>query len=643
MNFIGKMLAVTGIAFVASQAAISFSPVTSGATESAKKLYSFLAANYGAKTISGMMIGNATSSNVSEMPDMDSMLVRTGKLPALVGFDFLFANGVKATDAWYISYTENVVAAAKSLWNQGGIPAFTWHWKDPSHLVDAFYTQSGNSAEYTSFDFTEGFVTPACTESCEWDKNSTTYKQIVEDIDEIAVHFLKLQDEGVAAIFRPVHEASGKWFWWGARGGAAFQALYNLIYDEMVNVKGVKNLIWVWNPQYATDTDWNPGAAKYDVISLDIYEAWDYTTKFVSGYQTLKQKYGTDKIFAVSENGPIPDFSSNKDAGVVWSWWMPWYQTWDGKFLDQTAKTVWKANMEDACVITLDEMPGWDKVTIATTSEAPCTPNYKLGDLDTARVTVEIKPGDLATNGWLMTTLSGDSAKGNVVIKTGSAIDLSSKSSITLNVFNANTMSGIWFTVAFLGNQSTGYGWAQPEGCWVNAGDSTSCTFDLSTTAKDQTVLTGADYSEFMSNISKIYIEIFSESFNGKVYFDDVKADGEVIHDFEKVSEKITVEQATKLQAEIVGKGSAGIQPSIAGTSVVEMGIFGRNLSVTLSKAGRASIALFDVTGHRVKTFADGALQAGSHQFDLSSLAGGNYIVRIHGAGFSSAKAIRLR
>ncbi len=648
MKFITKSLAAVGFAALASQAAISYSPVTSGATESAQKLYNFLATNYGVRTISGMMIGEATSTSAIELPDVDSLYLLTGKYPVLVGFDFLFANGINASDSWYQEYTQTILSAAEDLWKRGGIPAFTWHWKDPSDQVDAFYTQSGNSTEYTTFDFTQGFTDPSCTESCTWNTSSTTYSQLVSDIDEIAEHFLTLQNKGVAAIFRPLHEASGAWFWWGSHGGAAFQALYNLVYDEMVNVKGVKNLVWVWNPEYATDTGWNPGAEKYDVISLDIYEAWDYTSKFTTAYPTLTTNFGSDKIFAISENGPIPDFSSNKDAGIVWSWWMPWYQTWNGKFLNQTVTSVWKANMESDCVITLEEMPGWSDYTLSTSPVAACEVGYALADLDTVRPVEEVTPGDLETNGWLMATLTtSDTSIGNVIIKSGSAIDLSTATSITLNVFNANSLSGIWFTVAFLGNANTDWGWAQPEGCWVNAGDSTQCTFDLSTTAKDQVVLTGSDYTNFMSNISKVYIEIFAESFSGKVYFDAVKTnDGTVLNDFDDVSQKITVEQATNLTAEIVGKGKESgdaIRTSTAVAGSLDMNFQGRTLSVVVPRSGRASVALFDVTGHRVQTLANTSLSAGAHSFDLSAVPQGNYIVRVQGAGFSAAKTVRIR
>ena len=649
MNLLKKSLLAAGFCALTAQADVSYTPVNANATEGAQKLYNFLATNYGVKTVSGMMTGDVSSSTLKELPDVTEFYKKTGKYPALVGFDFLFATGVKASDAWYQSYTQMALEAAKDLWNQGGIPAFTWHWKDPSDQIDAFYTKSGNANEYTEFDFTQGFTDPSCTVNCTWNTSSETYQQLVNDIDEIADMFLGLQEAGVAAIFRPLHEASGKWFWWGSKGGAAFQALYNLVYDEMVSVKGVNNLVWVWNPEYSNDIGWNPGASKYDVISLDIYEAWDYSTKYTKAYSELLTNFGSDKILAVSENGSIPDLSVMKANNIAWSWWMPWYQTWDGKFLDQTVDAVWKANLESACTISLENMPGWNSYTPSTSKVAACEAGYALGDLDTARAVEVVVPGDTATNGWLRASIStsatSDTAKGNVIIQSGSAIDLSTASTITFNVYNTNKLSGIWFTIAFLGNASTSWAWAQPDGCWIDAGDSTTCTIDLSTTAKDQVVLTGTDYTSFMSHISKVYIEIFAEGFNGDVYYDAVKTNtGVTINDFDNTAEKIEVDQAQNLSAQIIGLGKGlAIEKVASVANAVKMNVQNRTLSISVPKSGKANIALFDVTGHQVKSFNQGSLSAGEHQFNLSGIPQGNYILQVKGVGFSSAKSLRIQ
>lgn len=629
-------------AAVSASAAVSATPVTEGATEGAQKLYNFLAMNYGVKTVSGVMTGDVSSATVKELPDVISFQEHTGKLPALVGFDFLFATGVKASDSWYQSYTQMALDAAKDLWNNGGIPAFTWHWKDPSDQIDAFYTKSGNDKEYTEFDFTKGFADPACTANCTWNKESETYKQLVSDIDEIADMFLGLQEAGVAAIFRPLHEASGKWFWWGTKGGAAFQTLYNLVYDEMVGVKGVKNLVWVWNPEYTSDKDWNPGTAKYDVISLDIYEAWDYTTKYTKAYTELTTNYGTDKILAVSENGSIPDMSAMKAGNTVWSWWMPWYQTWDGKFLDQTVEAVWEANMESPCTIDLESMPGWDKYTISTTPVAACEAGYKLGDLDTARVIEEVLPGDMATNGWLQVKLAagGDTAKGNIVILDKNIPDLSTAKTLTMKVYNTNSMSGIWFTVAFL-TGAPDWAWAQPDGCWVNAGDSTLCEIDLTTTAKDQVVLEGADYTAFMGNISKVYLEVFAAGFNGTVYYDDVTVDGSIlINNFDK-KQTIKVEEGSNLTATVIPPGTDAVKTVAA--SAAKFGIQGNTISLSTAKAGMVSVDVFGLNGKRVATLYKGNLAAGSYAFSLENMPKGSYIVRVKGAGIAATKPVLVK
>lgn len=617
----------------ASYAAISFAPVTADATGGAQKLYNFLAVNYGVRTVSGMMTGDVGSgTDAKSQVDVDSMFLRTGKYPALVGYDFLFATGKNAKDAWYKSYTATTLAQAKDLWSKGGIPAFTWHWKDPSDSIDAFYTKSGNAKEHTTFDYTKGFKAG----TTDWDTASTTYKQLVSDIDELSALFLSLQKDSVAAIFRPLHEASGAWFWWGTKGGAAFQSLYNLVHDRMVDSAGVKNLVWVWNPQHATDTEWNPGATKYDVISLDIYEAYDYTTKFVAGHQALTTNFGAlDKIFAVSENGPIPDASTMKKNGAVWSWWMPWYQTWSGKFLDKTVDAVWKANMEDPCTITLDKMPGWEGYAVSTTKAAACTNSYELGKLDTARPVVVKFPGDTATNGWLrvkFATPADDTAKGNVVVASGTVPDLSGAKELVLKVVNGNTMQGIWFTVAFLGNENTSWGWAQPEGCWVNAGDSAKCVIDLATTTKDKVVLTGTDYTEFMGNLAKVYIQIFGVNYSGDLFFDDIVADGSlVIHKFDK-AESFDAESAKNLAiSEVVGGGSNVGVKAAAKASRSRLSLQGEAVLLDLDRAGHVSVDLFDLQGHRVANLHRGNLSAGTHSLPMKNVNRGVYVIRAKG------------
>ena len=341
---------------------LSAKPVTPEATESAVKLYSFLRENFGKKTISGIMTGDMSGytlgADFKTHDDVKYIYTRTGKYPVLVGLDFLFASGPNASSSWNMEYTDKAISIAKNLWKAGGIPAFTWHWKDPLDKKDAFYIQSAaNGGEYTDFDFSTGFK-PSTTE---WNTESAAYKGIVADIDHIADYFLELQKEGVAGIFRPLHEAGGKWFWWSINSGDQFAALYRLVFDCMVKVKGVKNMIWVFNPEGSTVTSWDPGSEYYDVLSIDIYNSANDHSSNASAFDKFKNASNATKIIALSENGPIPDVNNMHTDEAVWSWWMPWYSTWSGTWPSQTKDAVWKSNMDDERILSLEDMPGWDK------------------------------------------------------------------------------------------------------------------------------------------------------------------------------------------------------------------------------------------------------------------------------------------
>ena len=324
---------------------ISPLPVDADATAAAKEMYAFLRRNFGSKTISGIMTGDMSSAtgDVTQHDDVRAVYLASGKYPALIGFDFMNATGRMEADEWYRQYTRSSIELAKDTYRRGGLPAFTWHWRDPSRSTDAFYTSA-----------TQMKISDAMNSDGSWNESSTLYQHIIKDIDAIADYLLELQGEGIACIFRPLHEASGGWFWWGREGAEPFRKLYRLIYHEMVSVKGVHNVIWVWNADDA-DNDWDPGSEYYDVVSADIYNKdFDYSSSHAT-FESLKRLTAGKKIIALSENGPIPDIDREVEDGAVWSWWMPWYNTWGGNFVGKTSPEEWKKCMNDNRVITLAE------------------------------------------------------------------------------------------------------------------------------------------------------------------------------------------------------------------------------------------------------------------------------------------------
>ena len=65
-------------------------------------------------------------------------------------------------------------------------------------------------------------------------------------IDRVAGYLAELQDAGVPVLFRPYHEMSGNWFWWGGRPGPqGLQELYRQLFNRYVRVHQLHGLVWV--------------------------------------------------------------------------------------------------------------------------------------------------------------------------------------------------------------------------------------------------------------------------------------------------------------------------------------------------------------------------------------------------------------
>ena len=387
-------------------------PVTPNASESARKVFSFLRENFMKKTISGMMIsdqnfnydyGNmkllkpgectpADSCKYSDaevswkgQTDIAEFYKRSGHYPAIGGFDMLFATGGHHEEGWFKGYTENNLVMTEQLWKMGGIPTYTWHWKVGEDTV--FYTKDtypnngfnasgctegvkGTSENNTCFNYTKAFKGDKCKEINE---ASQEYKDIVADIDIVSGYFKELQDKGIAVVWRPLHEASGGWFWWGAGSPECYVQLYRLVFNRMVVTNKLTNLIWVWNintdPRFGYDYSalnaaWYPGDDYVDIVAVDIYDPLNDHNSGANYFNKIISDVGTNKMIALSENGAIPDIDSIAEDKAYWSYWMTWSQTWSGNFLEKTPTDMWKKNLDDERIIALDNMPGWDKITV---------------------------------------------------------------------------------------------------------------------------------------------------------------------------------------------------------------------------------------------------------------------------------------
>ncbi|MBQ9376088.1 MAG: hypothetical protein IJU04_07130, partial [Ruminococcus sp.] len=320
-----------------------------------------------------------TEDNSSEV---NAIYNATGKKPALIGLDLLDYSQSNVTQH---GTNGNSINIAKNVHNAGGIVEICWHWRMYDEYLKsgddngnprwwgAFYT---NNIDLSKFDLSAIMNNP----------NSTTYKQLVSDIDYVADKLKELDNLDIPVLFRPLHEASGGWFWWGSDGPEPYLKLWRLMYDRLTNYHGLNNLIWVWNGQ---DAAWYPGDDYCDITGIDIYNSAYQYSPMSSDYANCVNYSNAAKMVAMTENGVLFDIDKAKQANTLWSWFM----VWSGNFAvnnnsistQYTEATMWTKVYQHENAITLDELP--DLTT------------YPIDDEPTATMKYQLKPEDNGTTG----------------------------------------------------------------------------------------------------------------------------------------------------------------------------------------------------------------------------------------------------
>ncbi|MDE6647312.1 MAG: glycoside hydrolase family 26 protein, partial [Prevotella sp.] len=183
------IVAATALLATGSIAAdIPSAPVTAN-TEAAKKLYSYFLEQYGQKTLSSVM-ANVNWNN--ECADKVNAL--TGKYPAMNCYDFIH---ICFSPANWIDYTN--IKPVQEWHNAGGIVQLMWHFNVPK--------SQGNTSEVTCTPSETTFKAANALTSGTWEN-----KWFYEQMDKVAASILKLQEAGIAATWRPFHEAAGNYY-----------------------------------------------------------------------------------------------------------------------------------------------------------------------------------------------------------------------------------------------------------------------------------------------------------------------------------------------------------------------------------------------------------------------------------------------
>ena len=320
----------------------------------AQALMDWMCEIYGEKMISGQYLDEWQRGQ--ELKAIAS--VTDGRYPALVGLDLLnYSPASVKLGSHGIS-----VDQAIDYWKQGYIVTYCWHWVAPEKYLDT----TGNN-------WWGGFYTENTTIDLAKIMNGEDpegYELLLRDIDAIAAQLTRLRDAGVPVLWRPLHEASGGWFWWGASGPEAYLKLYHLMYDRLTHEHGLNNLIWIWNGQ---DAAWYPGDDVVDMVGTDIYAGNHAHDSQSASFLECAGIPGTRKIVLLSECGCVPSPIKCQRDGIMWSSWAVWcyeYVQVNGRYNGEfTSPETLKLFYEPDFVVTLADVPAFGRTAAA--EEAP--------------------------------------------------------------------------------------------------------------------------------------------------------------------------------------------------------------------------------------------------------------------------------
>lgn len=135
---------------------------------------------------------------------------------------------------------------------------------------------------------------------------------------------LKTADgQQVPVIFRPWHEMSGSWFWWGEGNctAAQYRQLYRYTCRYMAR-RGCSNVVWAYSPNLADQAEtvehyekYYPGDDVVDLLGIDVYQRAEHSNATYQAWLRseldIVKRVGESrrKLIALTETGyqNVPD------------------------------------------------------------------------------------------------------------------------------------------------------------------------------------------------------------------------------------------------------------------------------------------------------------------------------------------------
>ena len=231
-----------------------------------------------------------------------------GDYPAAMGFDIghIELSGDRSLDnVWFDRIRQEII----NQYNRGGMSTVSWHLDNP--------LTGGNSWDVK----TKGVVASILP-------NGEQHEKFLGWLDIVANFFNSLTTENgikVPVLFRPWHEHTGSWFWWGKDLCTAdeYKQLWIMTHDYLAE-QGVDNLLYAYSPDSQGPgeiyMERYPGDEYVDVLGFDCYHRNN-----VKGIEAYQHSLNTILAFMAEEgkkrNKPIALTETGLESIPITDWW----------------------------------------------------------------------------------------------------------------------------------------------------------------------------------------------------------------------------------------------------------------------------------------------------------------------------------
>lgn len=287
-------------------------PANPELSEKGRSLLQRLTENYGTATLAGQ-VDYREDGGYRAVEYIQQVAERT---PVIVGLDLMDYSPSRIEQG---ADPGNLIADALDMAEKGHVLTLSWHWNAPMRLINdhrepwwrGFYTSA------TEFNLRYALA----------NRTSADFQALMRDIDAIGAQLKILAEADVPVLWRPLHEADGRWFWWGAKGPEPFKELWRLMFVRFTDHFQLNNLLWVYTGE---DPDWYPGDDVVDIVGVDAYPD-DQNSTLVDYWSAMLKKHNGRKMIALTEFGGVPYVDEMQMAGVWFSYFVSWTDQNRGK------------------------------------------------------------------------------------------------------------------------------------------------------------------------------------------------------------------------------------------------------------------------------------------------------------------------